>query len=287
MWQDPLIRYVVRMVAFVSSKSKSEKETTATLVPAQRLSLFGPPPLIAGEDGAAYDQLLARFCAVVKPVDIIDEMLIAEVVSLEWEILRWRRLKWDLVQARALKALERFLVEIYEYDYDLYCEDFAQYLTEILRDDLTEDQADSAQTLAHRCARDEADAVDEVEKILEDFGLSIDQVRRDARTKKAKELVQKYVRREPDAVTLVNELLTGADLSMDSLMTNALAKKLDKIERIDRLATIAESRRHASLREIDRRRAVLGERLRQSVQEIEDAEYKVIETPPAKGKNAT
>jgi hypothetical protein len=57
MWQDPLIRYVARMVAFVSSESKSEKETAATLVPAQRLSLFGPPPLIAGEDGAAYDQL--------------------------------------------------------------------------------------------------------------------------------------------------------------------------------------------------------------------------------------
>ena len=69
-------------------------------------------------------------------------------------------------------------------------------------------------------------------------------------------------------------------------MADALAEKLDNIERIDRLATIAESRRNASLHEIDRRRAVLGETLRQSVQEIEDAEFKVIETTPAKGKNA-
>jgi hypothetical protein len=29
-------------------------------------------------------------CAAVKPVDIIDEMFIADVVSLEWEVLRWR-----------------------------------------------------------------------------------------------------------------------------------------------------------------------------------------------------
>ena len=98
--------------------------------------------------------------------------------------------------------------------------------------------------------------------------------------------MQEYVRREPDAVTLVHELLAGAGVSMDDLMADALAEKLDDIERIDRLTTIAESRRNASLREIDRRRAVLGETLRRSVQEVEDGEFKVIETTPAKGKNA-
>ncbi len=79
--------------------------------PAARLALFGPPLLIEGEDAAAYDQLLARICAAVKPVDIIDEMFIADVVSLEWEILRWRRLKSSLIQARGLEALEDFLAE--------------------------------------------------------------------------------------------------------------------------------------------------------------------------------
>jgi hypothetical protein len=58
------------------------------------------------------------------------------------------------------------------------------------------------------------------------------------------------------------------------------------IERIDRLATIAESRRNASLREIDRRRAVLGEALRGSVKEVEDAEFQVVETMPTKGQIA-
>ena len=108
----------------------------------------------------------------------------------------------------------------------------------------------------------------------------------DARARKAKELVQEYARREPDAVTLVDELLAEAGMSMDALMADALAEKLDYIERIDRLTTIAESRRNASLNEIERRRALLGETLRRSVQEIEDAEFEVIETTPAKGKNA-
>ena len=85
---------------------------------AQRLALFGPPPLIEGEDAAAYDQLLARIFAAVKPVDIIDEMFTADVVSLEWEVLRLRRLKWSLIRAPALEALEDFLGE--DLDYDLY-----------------------------------------------------------------------------------------------------------------------------------------------------------------------
>ena len=113
----------------------------------------------------------------------------------------------------------------------------------------------------------------------------MDQVLDDAKGRKAKELVQEYVRREPDAVTQVLELLTDAGVSMDGLMADALAKKLDDIERIDRLATIAESRRNASLHEIERRRAVLGETLRRSVQEIEDGEFEEIETTPAQGKN--
>lgn len=253
---------------------------------AQQLSLFGPPPLIEGEGGAAYDELLARISAAVKPRDIIDEMLIADIVPLEWEVLRWRRLKWSLLQARGLEALERFLAEQLANHCDLYSNHFADRLREILQDLFEEDPAEPFQTLAHKCAQNEADAVDEVIELLHRTSWTMDELHESARANKAKELVQGYVRHEPDAVTLVHELLTEAGLSMDTLMANALAEELDNIERIDRLATIAESRRNASLHEIDRRRAVLGETLRRSVQEIEDGEFEVIETTPAKGKNA-
>jgi hypothetical protein len=57
---------------------------------------------------------------------------------------------------------------------------------------------------------------------------------------------------------------------------------LDNIERIDRLITIAESRRNGIFREIDRRRTMLGEVLRRKMQEVE-SEFKVIDkTPEAK-----
>jgi hypothetical protein len=64
-----------------------------------------------------------------------------------------------------------------------------------------------------------------------------------------------------------------------------ISRKTRRILRIDRLISIGESRRNASLHEIERRRAVLGETLRRSVQEIEDGEFEVIETTPAQGKN--
>ena len=269
----------------MSRTNKSKTEIAAPSVPerVQRLALFGPPPLIEGEDAAAYDQLLARICAAVKPVDIIDEIFIADVVPSEWEVLRLRRLKWSLIRALGIEFLQDFLVG--HLDYDLYSDDFADDLAEILQDNLPEDQVNSAQTLAHECARNEAGAVDKVNEILDGIGLNMDRVLDDAKRRKAKEVVQEYARREPGAVTLVHELLTDAGVSMDRFMAYALVQKLDDIERIGRLITTAESRRDASLREIERRRAVLGETLRRSVQEIEDAEFKVIETTPAQGKN--
>ena len=268
----------------MSVKNKSKTELAAPRVRVQRLTLFGPPPLLEGEDAAAYDLLLARVCATVEPVDVIDEMFIADVVFLEWEVLRWRRLKSSLIRAHGLKALEGFLAE--KLDYDLYSEHFADRLAEILRGNLPEGQVEDAQTLARECARDEPDANDKVNKLLAGIGLDMDGILDAAKGRKAKELVQEYVRREPDAVTLIHQLLTGAGKSMDGLTADALVGHLDAIERFDRLTTIAESRRNTSLHEIDRRRAVLGERLRRSVQEIEDGEFEVIETTPAKGRNA-
>jgi hypothetical protein len=155
-------------------------------------------------------------------------------------------------------------------EYHLYSQRFADDLAEILQDNLPEDEADSAQPLADQCARNETDAVDKVNEVLDGIGLNMDQVLDDARDHKAEELVQQYAQHEPDAVAKIQELLTDAGVSMDAFMAKALAEKIDVIERIDRLTAVAESRRNAALREIDRRRVVLGEALRRSVQEMED-----------------
>jgi hypothetical protein len=121
-------------------------------------SLFDPPPILEGEDAAAHDELSGRVCAAVKPVDVIDEMLVADVVALQWEVLRWRRLKSSLIRARGLAALENFLGN--NLKYDLYWKQFVDELTTILQ--VNGEAEDSAQTLAHACAEGESDAVDKV-----------------------------------------------------------------------------------------------------------------------------
>jgi hypothetical protein len=86
------------------------------------------------------------------------------------------------------------------------------------------------------------------------------------------------VRRESGAVALIDDLLAKAGMTIDALIASHLDEQLRWLERVDRLTTIAETRRNASLREIDRRRSALGEKLRRSMQEIEQREL----IPPPK-----
>jgi hypothetical protein len=241
----------------------------------ERWAVFGPPQLLQGEDAAAYAQLLARVCAAVKPADMIDEMFIVDVVSLEWEVLRWRRLKFSLLRGLRLHALENFLAVHLDY--------LASELADILRGILPRQQADSAEDLANKCCSEETEAVDRVDELLGEIGTDIDKVVTEGRRRKAEILVGEYERGEPGAVKQVNELLAGQSQSLDrltavNLVNEGVDDSLNDIERIDRLTTIAESRRNASLREIDRRRAVLGAALRRNVHEIEEGEYKVIDS---------
>jgi hypothetical protein len=263
-----------------NSKTKSK---ISALAKVQRLTLFGSPQLLEGEDAGARDELLSRVSAAAKPIDIIDEMFIADVVSLEWEVLRWRRLQSSLMRTRGLEELEQFLSN--HLDYDQYRKFFEEDLTEILQENLEDQTEDIARMLAHKCAREESDAVDKVNQILAGINLDMDNILRRARARKAEELSQEYERRKPGAIKLIHKLLARTSVSIDTLMVRTLPKELDNIERIDRLTAIAETRRNAMLREIDRRRAVLGETLRRNVQAVE-GEFEVIEKTSAEAKSA-
>ena len=94
------------------------------------------------------------------------------------------------------------------------------------------------------------------------------------------------MRRDSGAVALIDDPLAKAGTTIDALIASHLEMQLEYVERIDRLATIAEARRNASLREIDRRRSALGEKLRRTVQEIEERELTLIEATTGKGKDA-
>jgi hypothetical protein len=77
-----------------------------------RLTLFGPPPLLEGEDSSAYDELLARISGTIKPADVLEEMWVRDVVDLSWENFRLRRLKSNLLNANAHRGLKTVLESI-------------------------------------------------------------------------------------------------------------------------------------------------------------------------------
>jgi hypothetical protein len=87
--------------------TKKRSLSSSSKAPSWRL--FGPPPVLAGEDVDAFDELFRRVSEAVQPVDAIDEILVADVVSLEWEVLRWRRLKAGLLRRRHASVDEQLL----------------------------------------------------------------------------------------------------------------------------------------------------------------------------------
>src|SRR5579872_6645240 len=42
-------------------------------------SIFGPPPILEGEDATAYDSLLTRLYADLRPIDMIEEIWLREI----------------------------------------------------------------------------------------------------------------------------------------------------------------------------------------------------------------
>jgi hypothetical protein len=66
-----------------NSKTRAKTSAVAMVPP---VTLFSSPVLLAGEDDAAFHELFSRVRTAINPVDIIDEMFIADVVSLEWEV---------------------------------------------------------------------------------------------------------------------------------------------------------------------------------------------------------
>ena len=73
-------------------------------------------------------------------------------------------------------------------------------------------------------------------------------------------------------------MLDKAALTFDEVTLKTMESNLDSFERLDRMLASVEARRNNALREIDRHRAALGGAVRQSIEEIEDAEFRDVET---------
>ena len=82
----------------------------------------------------------------------------------------------------------------------------------------------------------------------------------------------------------LSKILKKAELTMDEVMAETFAQEIDFLERLDRMLASAEARRNNALREIDRHREALGARVRQAIDEVQDAEFRDVETGEESGR---
>jgi hypothetical protein len=81
----------------------------------------------------------------------------------------------------------------------------------------------------------------------------------------------------------VTRALAVAGLSMDEVTATTLELNLETFERIERLLSGAEVRRNNALREIDRHRSAYGAAIRRTLDEVEDVEFRDVESGEVAG----
>jgi hypothetical protein len=64
------------------------------------LSFLGAAPLIPGERAADYERLLAAVTDEIKPAEPVETIWTRDFVDLQWDIIRFRRIKADLITHR-------------------------------------------------------------------------------------------------------------------------------------------------------------------------------------------
>ena len=83
-----------------ASRSKANKAKPPAALPLPNvtdLSFFGAPPLIPGEVASDYQQLLTAVIKVMKLVDVLESIWTRDIVDLQWDIIRFRRIKADVI----------------------------------------------------------------------------------------------------------------------------------------------------------------------------------------------
>lgn len=96
------------MTKKISRRSKAAAPSASDNFAALGAAL-GDPPLLPGEDRAAYDELHDRLMADTKPLDAIEYIWVREFTDLTWQILRLRRYLTALSASRLHQGLERIL----------------------------------------------------------------------------------------------------------------------------------------------------------------------------------
>ena len=75
-------------------------ENKTTQVPTDILNLFGEPPVLQTEDVGQYNDMMDRFCELIKPNDLFLWWWVKGMTDDTWELRRLRRMKVLIIENR-------------------------------------------------------------------------------------------------------------------------------------------------------------------------------------------
>jgi hypothetical protein len=72
-------------------------------------SLFENPPLLKTEDPEKYKQWVESLARTIQPTDLMECVLLKDYVELEWDVVRYRRMRTALIEGTAREAFKSLL----------------------------------------------------------------------------------------------------------------------------------------------------------------------------------
>jgi hypothetical protein len=225
----------------------------------KQFAAFGRPPLIPGEDLAAYNSLLLDICERVQTADVLERIFVRDIVDLQWEVLRLRRLKASFMAIKVREAVEAALEPLMEQGEDGQEDDEQTEQGEEGEEQADQaDQADQEEGEQTKQAEEGAEQADEDDEPQE---LSV---------------IDAWALRDPGAIDEVNKLLASQGLTVETVSASSLCENLDTVNVVDSMIAEAERRRNDALRELERHRTSFARALDRAITQVDDVEYQVI-----------
>jgi len=194
------------------------------------------PPLLITESASEFDALREALELEIKPRGIIEQMYVADIASIVWEILRLRRCKDAIINTALRKALQDILQQLL-------------WVPPPYSDYFADDEGD-AEIDQEDQAENQPDEEDEVEP-RNDAGL----------------LALAWFS-EPEAKKRVSELFSFFQLDESAIEAQAIRNLSEPLEWFDKMLVSLETRRNNALRCISEYRETLGQQLRESTDRL-------------------
>jgi hypothetical protein len=203
----------------------------------RNFSFLTRPPLLRSESEREFQQLLNALKDEIQPLGVIEEMYVAEIASIIWEILRLRRCKVTILNAA-----------------------FPQALRNLLHGSSWQQVPDEEEERRELDYRD-----------LQLFvGLSETQLAERERDRKVADLAKRWFSSKT-AKQKVSSILRSSQKDESAIEARAIRNSSTDLDWLEKMLTALEARRDRSLRRITEYRESFADRVRASADHVIDA----------------